>query len=309
VTLWANGTVRSQLRYDPWGKQRYALSVTPTGYRYTAQRFDDKLGLYDYQARYYDPHIGRFISPDTFIPNPANSQSYNRYSYVLNNALRYVDPTGHFNASINADLTHGEANYLLTAVDVLIQEYDQGISLLELFWDELVKVAIGGSVGAVLATALGLTLLPAAVVGIIVGVVVGMAGSYHSAGALRNAISTLRNEFNPRLDQAIRTAGEDGIVRVYAEDTWFAPDRISIAALQWRDGSEVYEGIGPQPLPVCGWVQVFSVEIETISMNIAGKLIVNAVTAVAIQHRGPENPIYLSYWAGTRAIYGGAFGY
>jgi RHS repeat-associated protein len=68
VTLWANGTIRSQLRYDPWGKQRYALNVTPTGYRYTAQRFDDKLGLYDYQARYYDPHIGRFISADVVVP-------------------------------------------------------------------------------------------------------------------------------------------------------------------------------------------------------------------------------------------------
>jgi RHS repeat-associated protein len=68
VTLWANGTIRSQLRYDPWGKQRYAQNITPTGYRYTAQRFDDKLGLYDYQARYYDPHIGRFISADVVVP-------------------------------------------------------------------------------------------------------------------------------------------------------------------------------------------------------------------------------------------------
>jgi RHS repeat-associated protein len=36
--------------------------------RYTAQRFDDKLGLYDYRARYYDPHIGRFISADVIVP-------------------------------------------------------------------------------------------------------------------------------------------------------------------------------------------------------------------------------------------------
>ena len=96
VTLAANGTLGSRLRYDPWGKQRYAQNVTPTGYRYTAQRFDDKLGLYDYNARYYDPAIGRFLSADTLVPVPTNPQSFNRYAYVHNNPLIYTDPTGHW---------------------------------------------------------------------------------------------------------------------------------------------------------------------------------------------------------------------
>jgi hypothetical protein len=42
----------------------------------------------------YDPTIGRFISPDTVIPNPANPQCFNRYSYCLNNPLKYTDPSG-----------------------------------------------------------------------------------------------------------------------------------------------------------------------------------------------------------------------
>jgi hypothetical protein len=41
--------------------------------------------------------IGRFISADTIVPNPTNPQAFNRYSYVLNNPLRYIDPTGHGN--------------------------------------------------------------------------------------------------------------------------------------------------------------------------------------------------------------------
>jgi RHS repeat-associated protein len=77
VTIWANGSVRSQLRYDPWGKERYAQHTTPTGYRYTSQRWDVGLGLYDYNARYNDPYIYRIVSPDTIIPNPANPQSFN----------------------------------------------------------------------------------------------------------------------------------------------------------------------------------------------------------------------------------------
>jgi len=50
-----------------------------------------------YGARTYDPALGRFIQPDTIVPNPANPQSLNRYAYVLNNPLRYTDPTGHSN--------------------------------------------------------------------------------------------------------------------------------------------------------------------------------------------------------------------
>jgi len=52
------------------------------------------MGLYFYEARYYDAALGRFISADTIVPDPNNPQSLNRYSYVLNNPLRYTDPTG-----------------------------------------------------------------------------------------------------------------------------------------------------------------------------------------------------------------------
>jgi hypothetical protein len=41
------------------------------------------------------PYINRFVSADTIVPGYTNPQSLNRYSYVLNNPLRYTDPTGH----------------------------------------------------------------------------------------------------------------------------------------------------------------------------------------------------------------------
>ena len=49
-----------------------------------------------YRARYYDPTLGRFISADAIVPEPGNPQSLNRYAYVKNNPLRYVDPSGNF---------------------------------------------------------------------------------------------------------------------------------------------------------------------------------------------------------------------
>ena len=53
------------------------------------------LGIYHYQARFYSPKLGRFLSADTIVPNYTNPQGLNRFSYVINNPLLYVDPTGH----------------------------------------------------------------------------------------------------------------------------------------------------------------------------------------------------------------------
>ena len=68
---------------------------TITDLLYTGQRLQDELGLYFYGARWYDPYLNRFLSPDTIIPEPTNALDYDRYSYVRNNPLRYIDPTGH----------------------------------------------------------------------------------------------------------------------------------------------------------------------------------------------------------------------
>ena len=87
--------MRADLRYTPWGKERWASNATPTEYQYTSQRNDSTLGLYDYNARYYDPAIGRFISADTIVPDSTSPQSLNRFSYVQNSPLRYIDPSGH----------------------------------------------------------------------------------------------------------------------------------------------------------------------------------------------------------------------
>jgi RHS repeat-associated protein len=74
---------------------RYLWGALPTTYNFTGQRLDGDTGLLYYGARYYDPALMRFIQPDTLVPDPANPQSLNRYAYVLNNPLKYTDPTGH----------------------------------------------------------------------------------------------------------------------------------------------------------------------------------------------------------------------
>jgi hypothetical protein len=46
-------------------------------------------------ARWYDPYLSRWVSADTVVPDPANPQGLNRYSYVNNRSLNFVDPSGH----------------------------------------------------------------------------------------------------------------------------------------------------------------------------------------------------------------------
>jgi RHS repeat-associated protein len=63
-------------------------------HRYTGQKLDLNTGLMYYGARYYDRHIGTFISPDTLVPDPTNVWDYNRFAYARLNPLKYNDPTG-----------------------------------------------------------------------------------------------------------------------------------------------------------------------------------------------------------------------
>ena len=83
----------SATRYYPFGETR--TGSMPTDHQYTGQRFEAGFGLYDYGARWYDPVLGRFVQADTIVPSPGKPQDFNRYSYVLNNPLKYTDPTGH----------------------------------------------------------------------------------------------------------------------------------------------------------------------------------------------------------------------
>ncbi len=100
VTANSSGVRTGELWYKPWGEYRgTAYGTTPTSYRFTGQREDATIGLYFYNSRYYDATLGRFIQADTIVPEPGNPQALNRYAYVLNNPLRYTDPTGHAECS------------------------------------------------------------------------------------------------------------------------------------------------------------------------------------------------------------------
>jgi len=99
VTVNSSGGWNGEVRYKAFGETRYNSGSTPTTYRYTGQRQESALGgtdgLYFYGARWYDSALGRFLSADTVVPQAGNPQALNRYSYVNNNPLKHIDPSGH----------------------------------------------------------------------------------------------------------------------------------------------------------------------------------------------------------------------
>jgi len=91
----ASGTILGENRYYPFGETRVTTGTIFTDRLFTGQREMAGLGIYHYNARFYSPKLGRFLSADTIVPSYANPQSLNRFSYTVNNPLRYTDPTGH----------------------------------------------------------------------------------------------------------------------------------------------------------------------------------------------------------------------
>jgi RHS repeat-associated protein len=127
------GASIASMKYLPFGLGRTTPDQLGTTKEFTGQRLDST-GLYYYNARYYDPAIGRFISPDNNTSQPFNPQNLNRYSYCLNNPLKYTDPSGNDqvitdigendNGEICYSISDGQGNLLAiaTGIDELAQK-------------------------------------------------------------------------------------------------------------------------------------------------------------------------------------------
>lgn len=103
-----NSTVRGYVKmsYDAWGRYQdprtlglYAPGEDPqniTGRGFTGHEHLPYFNLLNMNGRLYDPALGRFLSPDPYVQMPESSQNFNRYTYALNNPLKYNDPNGEF---------------------------------------------------------------------------------------------------------------------------------------------------------------------------------------------------------------------
>ncbi len=115
------GNLVSELRYKPWGETRYSSGTTATSYRYTGQREEVSFGLYFYNARWYDPALGRFAQADTIVPR--GIQGLDRYAYANNSPVVYIDPTGHFTEKAIREYIEGVCNGHSDCVDDMLADW------------------------------------------------------------------------------------------------------------------------------------------------------------------------------------------
>ncbi|MFS1513643.1 S8 family serine peptidase [Chengkuizengella sp. SCS-71B] len=91
--------VLKEYDYDIWGnvlsETSHETKTFDNPFQYTGEIYDEESGLIYLRARYYDPSMGRFITEDTYEGTISNPLSMNLYTYVSNNPLKYIDPSGH----------------------------------------------------------------------------------------------------------------------------------------------------------------------------------------------------------------------
>ena len=157
-----NGNIIVKYAYDAWGNHKVlnASGVENTSddfigninpIRYRGYYYDKETNLYYLISRYYDPEIGRFISPDHIgyaLIGVTEPNGLNLYAYCLNNPIKYIDSTGKSVVAILLIL--GIATIIGGVVGGKIaydKAVEEGKTGADLFLSTLGGVFIGGAIG------------------------------------------------------------------------------------------------------------------------------------------------------------------
>ncbi|MCK4666953.1 RHS repeat-associated core domain-containing protein, partial [Candidatus Dependentiae bacterium] len=91
-----DGNIEEHNKYEPFGDILWSKSYidTDNDYKFTGKKRDKESNLDYFNARYLDTKLGRFMKVDVVTGNVKNPQTLNRWVYVLNNPLRYIDILG-----------------------------------------------------------------------------------------------------------------------------------------------------------------------------------------------------------------------
>ena len=138
--------------YDSWGQRRDYDDPTIAGVAaptptvalrgFTGHEMVDGQDVVNMNARMYDPTLGRFLQADPMIQAPENAQSWNAYTYVFNNPLTLIDPTGMFS------LRKALGMIISIVAAVITQQY----WIISNYWGAFAAATIGGFVSGVVSS-------------------------------------------------------------------------------------------------------------------------------------------------------------
>uniref|UniRef100_UPI0013E8B6E8 RHS repeat-associated core domain-containing protein n=1 Tax=Longirhabdus pacifica TaxID=2305227 RepID=UPI0013E8B6E8 len=100
------GNVLNEYSYDIWGNPIVEKETVHNPFRYSGELWDSTTELQYLRARWYDPSVGRFINEDSYEGELNSPLTQNLYTYVLNNPLKYIDPSGNYCVSADGNWAH-----------------------------------------------------------------------------------------------------------------------------------------------------------------------------------------------------------
>lgn len=255
-----DGTPVAEYSYDPWGRLRdpetleiYTAGNEPElflGRGFTGHEHLAWFGLVNMNARLYDPLLGRFLSPDPYVQAPDFSQNFNRYSYALNNPLRYTDESGEFWLYVIGAAIGGITNWIANGC--------------EFTWDGLKYFGAGAAIGALSWGASAFTASAFSACGVAAGALVGSAtGAVTGAatGFLSNGLNNMisGSDFmhgawaaarSGMISGAISGAVSGGIRGYkYAKENGANPWNNKVTDTEKQFAAKVKDGVSTQPDP------------------------------------------------------------
>ena len=236
-----SGTLLARYTYDPWGKLtsvKNASGVTITDasnialrnpFRYRSYMYDDETGLYYVSSRYYDPEIGRFISPDTtdvLTATPMGLTDKNLYAYCDNNPVIRADHGGDFWHIVAGAAIGG----LIGGISSIV---GQAVSGQKINWAEVgVSAASGALTGAITAACPG---MGAVATGIVHGVV--GAGAHVATELVNGRTPTVAGTLAAGVTSGVLAGGTKAIGNAISSG------KLEIGKIKGVRASEGYPGV------------------------------------------------------------------
>ena len=155
-----NGNIVVEYDYSSYGKvevKKDTVGISKKDHiRYKGYIYDEETKLYYLISRYYDPEIGRFISPDSVeYIEPSSISGLNLYVYCCNDPINMYDPSGHFALStflIGLAIGFGVGAIVGGGFEIAKQIYNNGWNPIDWNWMQICLSSLGGGVAGAISS-------------------------------------------------------------------------------------------------------------------------------------------------------------